>query len=255
MTVTSLVNKVREQGDGIVVDFDFAFPIFNASELEVYKVVRATDVTTLKTITTDYTVSINTVTEGGTVTFVVAPSATQDSFIKRVMPLTQTSAIPTESNFPETAVENEFDKSRMIDIQLQEQIDRSSLLPIASEETPATVAGYSDRGDASNSDFLVSDLIIDAAWHDLDLSSIIAVGASAVALRVSVRGSVAGEYIRFRKNGNTQDNNASFARTQVANIIFNADKVIALDGDRKIEYYISDATIDLVNLVVKGWWG
>lgn len=139
MTVTSLVNKIRVEGDGVVVLFSYPFPVFNTSELQVFKVIRATGVETLQTEGVDYTATINAVTEGGTVTYTTAPTVLQDSLIKRVMPLTQATAIPTESNFPEVSIENEFDKSRMIDIQLQEQIDRSLLLPVGSTTSGITL--------------------------------------------------------------------------------------------------------------------
>lgn len=124
MSVSNETNKVRTQGNGSETVFSFSFKIFSKTDLEVYKVVRSTDVETLMVVDVDYTVSINTVTEGGTVTFTVAPTALQDAFIKRVLDLTQPTVIPTESNFPEKSVENELDRGRMLDIQLKEEIDR-----------------------------------------------------------------------------------------------------------------------------------
>ncbi len=69
--------------------------------------------------------AINTTTEGGQVTYVTAPTSSEQSFIKRVMPLTQTTDVPTEGTIPEDSLNNEYDRSRMIDIQQQEEIDRT----------------------------------------------------------------------------------------------------------------------------------
>lgn len=125
MSLTNQTNKVRTAGNGIQTAFGFSFKIFHKNDLEVYKVVRSTDVPTLATVDVDYTVVIDTVTEGGTVTFAVAPTALQDAFIKRVLDYTQPTVIPTESNFPEKSLENEFDRRAMIEIQLKEEVDRS----------------------------------------------------------------------------------------------------------------------------------
>lgn len=129
MTVENLTNKVREDGNGSKTAFTFSFEVFDEAELEVYKVVKATGVATLQTITTDYTVSLNTSSPGGTVTYVTAPSALQESFIKRVVPLTQETDIPNVGGIREEQIENQFDRAVMVDQQLQEQIDRCPKLP------------------------------------------------------------------------------------------------------------------------------
>lgn len=124
MTVSNTDNKVTENGNGSKTEFDFSFPIFDESELKVYLIDSDGDAT-LQTITTHYTVSINSVTEGGTVTWVTAPASGEQSFIKRVLPFGQSTDIPTEGNFPESQVENALDKAYMLLIQMQEELDRS----------------------------------------------------------------------------------------------------------------------------------
>lgn len=132
MALSSTTNKVREQGNGVKVAFDTTFPVQEAAHLEVYKVVRATDASTLQTITTNYTVAINTVTRIATVTYVVAPTALEDSLIVRTVPLTQGADIPTNNIFREVQIENALDKQMMALQQVSERIDRTVLLPIAS---------------------------------------------------------------------------------------------------------------------------
>jgi hypothetical protein len=136
MSLSSTTNKVREEGDGLEVDFDTTFPVQEASHLAVYKVVRATDVATLQTITTDYTVSISAVTRIATVTYVEAPTALEDSLIVRTVPLTQGADIPTNNIFREVQIENALDKQMMAIQQLQEQINRALLVGVAEEDVP-----------------------------------------------------------------------------------------------------------------------
>jgi len=132
MAVSNVTNTIEELGDGSIVAFDFPFKIFQASDLKVFKNNGTTLVATLQTLTTDYTVSIKTADEGegGTVTYVVAPTdngagAGENSFIKRELAYTQQTDVPTEGNLPEDSLNNEYDRSRMIDIQLDETLNRS----------------------------------------------------------------------------------------------------------------------------------
>ena len=145
MSVANTYAPVREQGDGAVVAFDFSFKIFKTSELLVHKVVRATDVVgTALTLDVDYTVAINTITEGGVVTYTVAPSALQDSYIRRSIPLTQDADIPTNNIFREVQIENALDKRTMIEQEQQVNIDRSVKIPEVSDlsgELPLPSAG------------------------------------------------------------------------------------------------------------------
>lgn len=135
MTVTNTTNKTTpEIGNGSKTAFDFSFKVFNSSDLEVY-LIDSGGTATLKTITTHYTVSLNTITEGGTVTMVTPPTASEYVFIKRVVTKTQTTDIPTEGNFPETQVENALDKAYMLIIQMQEELDRTPKFGITSTKT------------------------------------------------------------------------------------------------------------------------
>ena len=170
MAVTSDYAPVREEGNGSKVAFDFAFKIFNASDLVVSKLVRATDVATLQVLTTNYTVRINTDTDGGTVTYKVAPTALQDSFIQRVMDITQEADIPSNNLFREVQIENALDKATMVDQQLQEQLDRSLQLPDTSlttglklpEPEALKVLGWNAAADAlENKDAIDADMLAD----------------------------------------------------------------------------------------------
>lgn len=139
MTVDTTTSRVQENGNGVKTAFTFTFKTLAAADLEVYKVDTVTGISTLQTITTNYTVVLNTVTDGGTVTYVVAPTGTEQSLIIRVMTIDQQTDIPTASNIPEIALEDAYDKSIMISQQIQEQVDRSLVLDVGSTASGITV--------------------------------------------------------------------------------------------------------------------
>lgn len=141
MAVLGTYTPIREAGNGSKVDFDFSFKVIEASDLSVGKILNSTEVKTDMVLGVDYTVTINPTTDGGTVTYMVAPTALQDSWIGRVVPATQAQDIPTNGLFRETQVENALDKITMVVQQQQEEIDRCVKLPdISSGITPVLPA-------------------------------------------------------------------------------------------------------------------
>ena len=179
MTVTDTTNKKRETGNGVIVAFSFPFKIFAAADLKVYKVVTATGVATLQTITTDYSVSINSVTNGGTVTYVVAPLATEESLIIRTLEQTQETKFPTESNFPEITIENAIDRNTMITQELQEAITRSVKLSATSAVTTPPDIPDPDTGKALK---WKSDGTLENSTNDPDTQTTAAAASAASAL-------------------------------------------------------------------------
>jgi len=128
MSILSSYAPIIEAGNNSKVDFDFTFKIFNASELVVNKILIATGVKTLMTLNVDYTVVISEDAEGGTITYTDAPLDTENSYIGREMPITQSADIPSNNLFREVQIENALDKQIMIAQQLQEQIDRGLIV-------------------------------------------------------------------------------------------------------------------------------
>lgn len=139
MTVATTVNYVRTTANGAITAFDFTFPVFSSSEIEVYTIVRSTGVETLKTLTTHYTVSLNSSSPGGTITFLSAPAATLDVYIRRVVPYTQTADIPSGGNFPEEQIENQLDRLVMMIQQLAEEVGRAFTVSIGSNVSVLTL--------------------------------------------------------------------------------------------------------------------
>lgn len=123
MTVSNQTNKIQYTGDGVTTVFSFPFKIFEEGDLKVY-LVDSSNVFTLQTITTHYTVSISS-GEGGSVTMVTAPTSSYELLIIRELDLTQPTDIPRESNIPEKSLEDAYDRSVMISQQLDEKTDRT----------------------------------------------------------------------------------------------------------------------------------
>jgi hypothetical protein len=113
---------------------------------------------------------------------------------------------------------------------------------------------YVDRGDPSSSDFEIGDLTADGSEHDMDLSSIVPVGATAVSLTVKVEDNATGSYVRFRSNGNSNTLAAFLTSTQVSGIPIYSNAIVALDADRIIEYKLLARTYTTCRITVVGWW-
>ena len=130
MSVTSNTNKTLQDGDGSTVAFDFSFKIFKETDLKVYKIVKETgEMGDPLTLNTDYSVTINKVGEGGTVTFTTAPTVEQQAGIYRVIDITQPANIPVDTEYVEKTLENALDRACMISQQLQEAIGRCIAIP------------------------------------------------------------------------------------------------------------------------------
>ncbi|KKN03290.1 hypothetical protein LCGC14_1109260, partial [marine sediment metagenome] len=118
--------------------------------------------------------------------------------------------------------------------------------------------GFIDRGDpdlsgSGHADYLESDLTLDGTWNDLDLSAIVSAGAAAVLLAVQIKDNLVGPEIEFRENGDTNIYNRSRARTVISNVYFGYDLIVAVDGNRVIEYK-GNPGIDNIFIIIRGWW-
>lgn len=113
---------------------------------------------------------------------------------------------------------------------------------------------FVDRGDPTDWDYEVGDFTTDGDPHELDLSAIVPIGAKAVLLAVQITDDATGSYVLFKKNGNTNDFNGSFLRTQTVNIINENDMIVFCDTDRKVVYKASNVAFLKLSVAVRGWW-
>lgn len=114
---------------------------------------------------------------------------------------------------------------------------------------------FVDRGAAVAFDFTIgSGLTADSAWHDLNLSGLIADSdATLVLLYCYVKDGSAGLLLNLRKEldpNNTK--NCAPCQTEVANQYLYHHPIVAL-ASRKIQYLISSG-MDDCGIFVRGWW-
>ena len=122
MTVSSTTNKQSYNGNGSQSVFAYSFKIFAAADVEVYVG------TTLKTLSTHYTLSGVGAAGGGNVTFTtgnIPASGTGNVTILRSLALTQGVDLVNYGRFDAEVIESQYDKLVMMVQQLQEQADRT----------------------------------------------------------------------------------------------------------------------------------
>lgn len=115
-------------GNGGTTAFSFPAKLLAQTDVRVYlETGVATDVFTLKTISTHYTVSFDSDAETCTVTFLAAPTNGYRVGITRETPRTQGTNLDREGRSPAKTVEGMVDKATML---AQEAIEKTSRAPL-----------------------------------------------------------------------------------------------------------------------------
>lgn len=140
MTISTTTKKVTGSGNGSATSFSFSpFTVFETGDLLVVKVSSAGVETTLTegTGTTNYSVTLTTPTSlpsTGSITYPATLGtklATGESIvIKRVVDLLQDVDLFNQGGFFPDVLEGALDNATMVDLQQQEDIDRSLKGPI-----------------------------------------------------------------------------------------------------------------------------
>lgn len=123
MTVSSDTNSVTYSGNGSTTVFPYSFKIFENTDLIVTLIDDATEVETVQTLTTDYTVSGAGNNSGGNVTFVTAPASGKTVKIERNLAFTQTTVYTENDAFPAKSHEDALDRLTMLTQQNKDKID------------------------------------------------------------------------------------------------------------------------------------
>ncbi len=136
MTVANQDALLVSKGDGTTDEFPTGFD-FNDNSWVVVSIYDITDRSlTLQTITTHYTLAGAGDPGGGTITMVAAPTANEWLVRERVVPATQATDWVANDNFDADLTEGAFDKLTYLIQDLQAKIDRASLEPIYSTDSP-----------------------------------------------------------------------------------------------------------------------
>lgn len=126
MTVSDNYEPIRTVGNGSTTIVSFPWKIFDESEIIVSLIdTGATTNKALQTITTNYTVIINTTTDGGSITFLTAPPSTKDSILERAVANDQNTNIPDVGTITESQLEDAYDKGVIQVQQVSEILDRT----------------------------------------------------------------------------------------------------------------------------------
>jgi hypothetical protein len=130
MTISSTTTRVSYTGNGATTAFSFPYLFYANDDLTVIVVTTATGAESVKTITSDYTVTGAGVGAGGTVTMVTAPTAAQTLLIIREVDYDQQDFDPVDNDpFPAASIEQAVDYTVMMAQQLNEVSARSLKFP------------------------------------------------------------------------------------------------------------------------------
>lgn len=124
-TVNDLPPRVQYVASAAQTDFDYPFPIFVDTDLVVY-----VD-TTLKTLTTHYTVSGEGDDEGGTVTFLSGMVGGEVITIYRDMAIERTTDFQQNGEFSTASFNDELDRLVLIMQDTRSRLNRAIRFPIA----------------------------------------------------------------------------------------------------------------------------
>ena len=153
MTVTNQNKKVTATGNGSATTYSFKPIVINqASELSVVTTVIATGVETIRTQGTgagNWSTGLTTFPATGSITYpadeVTPLPNTETITIKRVLVLEQQTDLENQGGYFPEVQETQYDKFVMIDLQQQEEVDRSVKVPVSTStsvnpELPAPAA-------------------------------------------------------------------------------------------------------------------
>lgn len=144
MTTPNTNNETTALGNGSTTVFSFNFYVQNASQVEAYT--RTGGALPVK-VTSGITVTLNTTSVGGTVTFSVAPPSGTTLIFRRTSDFLQSTAFPLNADLDERALEAALDKLDMQDIDLLQRINRAPQLPYGSSSNfVPTISGTAVTG-------------------------------------------------------------------------------------------------------------
>ena len=186
ITIGDISPRIQYTGDGAVTAFTYPFPIFTNADIEVY------EDATLKTITTDYTVTGAGVSTGGTVTFVTAPASGVVVTLLRNLTIERTTDFQESGEFRSQVINDELDKQVAMSQQVNDRVDRS--LRLASTDPDATLTlplkatrlrkflGFDSNGDVAAKDLASIGAIV---LSDTTAQSPTATGTSGISDQIS----------------------------------------------------------------------
>lgn len=153
MTVPTSISRVEYDGNGLATTFAYPFKIFGQDDLRVSLLEGETE--DVLVAGTDYTVNGVGSESGGAIVFTVAPASGKIVLIIREIEITQETDLRNQGAYLPETVEDELDRSRMIDQQLADDIRRSIRVPPGDDagfdaELPRGIVGQANRAVITN---------------------------------------------------------------------------------------------------------
>lgn len=136
MTVANTLRRAGPfTGDGVTTVFPFTFKVFAGTDVVVTELAVATNIETVKTLTTHYSVTLNPdqdTSPGGVVAAVAPPSASVRWTLSSAVPALQGASLSTGSGFYPEVIESALDKLTILVQEMVEVSGRTLRIPISS---------------------------------------------------------------------------------------------------------------------------
>lgn len=150
MTVSTTINRTNQNGNGSTTTIPINFGFHNPADLKVLLVVIATDVSTLQTLTTHYTIggtpdALGNYSGGGSVNMIIPPSTLQRVVVYRDPARTQGMDLVENGSLPAESTEAAIDYQTMLIQRVADQIGRSIRQPDEDSANLATMPTKVDR--------------------------------------------------------------------------------------------------------------
>ncbi len=138
MTISTTDSRISYNGNGVTTVFSFPYRFLANGDLVVLAV-SAAGVETVKTLTTDYTLTGAGDDAGGSVTMLVAPASGTRLIIYRDTGITQETDYISGDPFPAETHERALDRLTMIAQEIGSDADRSIKVPVGDSSSLTTV--------------------------------------------------------------------------------------------------------------------
>lgn len=267
MSLSNANNRNDYVGNGSVDTYNYTFRIFDEDDIEV--IVRDTsDVETVLTKTTHYTVTGVGGVNGGTIPLVNGAFDWIDAegdlkadyvlTIRRVIPLVQETDIRNQGAFYPEIHEDQFDKLVMIDQQQQDEIDRALKLPVT--VNPSAFSGILPAGLVGNpgASIIVNSTgdgldagptVVSVAFHEADTTNIHGIADTSLLLTEANTKTVTNKTLVVASNTITTAASGNLAATELnaalAELQGDIDNKVAKSGDTMTGALIMQALLRL----------
>jgi len=139
MTINSTTRSISYEGNGTVSSFDFAFKVFQSSDLYVVSLNESTGVETTLVLNTNYTVALNAdqnYSPGGTITITAgAPASGTRITITSTIANLQPTDLSNQGGFYPDVINNSLDRACIQIQQVNSAISRQLVAPVSDGTT------------------------------------------------------------------------------------------------------------------------